>query len=203
VPEVSVWLVRHGQSASNAGLPVHGHDEVPLTALGVAQAQIIALEIDAPPTLLVDSPFLRSRETADAIAARWPHTPRETWPIQEVTYLDPDKCVGTTVLTRQPMVEAFWRRCDPEYVDGAGAESFAHFMQRVADFDARLRTLAGAFVVVVGHGQFFAAYRFGLTHGFVPDAQWMRRYRNSETSTPLRNGEILKLRVDGVATYAQ
>ena len=203
MPALNVWLIRHGQSTSNAGLPVNGHGEVPLTELGVAQSLVIASEVNEPPALLVQSPFLRARETADAIAARWPRAMRETWPIQEVTYLDPARCVGTTVLTRQAMVEAYWRRSDPNYVDGPGAESFAHFMQRVAAFDARLRGLTRGFVVVVGHGQFFAAYRFALARGFTPDSEWMRRYRESETAAPLRNGEVVRLRVDGRATYAQ
>jgi broad specificity phosphatase PhoE len=101
------------------------------------------------------------------------------------------------------MVDAYWRRSDPGYVDGPGAESFAHFMQRVAAFDARLRGIAAGLVVVVGHGQFFAAYRFALAHGFAADATWMRRYRASETAAPQRNGEIVKLRVDQRASYAQ
>lgn len=190
-----IWLVRHGQSSSNAGLAATGHGDIPLTELGRAQARAIAAEVDAAPTLLVDSPFLRARATADAVASRWPGTSRETWPIQEITYLDPARCIGTTVLTRQPLVEAYWQRSDPDYVDGPGAESFAQFMRRVAAFHERLRVLAGGFVVVVGHGQFFGAYRFALANGFVPDPGWMKRYRTAETSAPMRNGEIVELGV--------
>jgi probable phosphoglycerate mutase len=68
------WLIRQGQSAANAGLPVAGHDDVPLTALGVEQATAEAQRVDRPPALLVVSPFLRSLATAEPILAHWPAT---------------------------------------------------------------------------------------------------------------------------------
>ncbi len=198
MPCLKTWLIRHGQSTSNAGLPTNGHGDVALTQLGFAQAREVALRIDQPPDLLVDSPFLRARATADAIQARWPNVPRATWPIHEVTYLSPARCIGTTVQTRQPLVDAYWRRCDPDYRDGADAESFAQFMQRIGLFHARLLELELAHVVVVGHGQFFAAYRFALTNGFAATPDWMRRYRLAESAQPLRNGEIVELNADAL-----
>ena len=192
---MKIWLLRHGESASNAGLPVNGHDEVPLTATGVAQATAAAARLRQAPDLLIDSPFLRARASADAVAQRWPSVRRETWPIQEVTYLSPARCVGTTRHTRQPIVDEFWRRCDPDYVDGPDAESFAAFMRRVETFHHRLQSTGAGFVVAVGHGQFFAAYRHALAHGFAATPAWMRGYRDAETAAPLGNGEFVRLRL--------
>ena len=66
------WLVRHGQSATNAGLPTAGQDDVPLTELGLEQAAAVACRVDRAPDLLIVSPFLRARATAAPIQARWP-----------------------------------------------------------------------------------------------------------------------------------
>lgn len=200
---LTVWLARHGQSTSNAGQAAKGDSGIALTELGIEQARAIADEVRDRPSLLVDSPYLRARSTADAIAHRWPDATRETWAIQELTYLDPDRCLGTTVVTRQPLVKAYWDACDPDYVDGPGAESFASFVTRVAAFHDRLRALPGGFVVVVGHGQFFAAYRFALDNGFEASPDWMRRYRVFETASPMRNGEIVKLRLAEGVPYMQ
>jgi broad specificity phosphatase PhoE len=200
VPCLKTWLIRHGQSTSNAGLPTHGHSDVALTQLGFAQAREVASQVEQQPDLLVDSPFLRARATADAIQARWPNVSRATWPIQEVTYLSPARCIGSTVQTRQPLVDAYWGRCDPDYIDGVDAESFAQFMQRIRGFHARLLELNVDFLVVVGHGQFFAAYRFALANGFVATPDWMRRYRATESAHPLRNGEIVELNADAFST---
>lgn len=198
VPPALTWLVRHGQSTSNAGLAAAGHAEVPLTARGLEQARALAARVDRSPGLLIVSPFLRARETADPIRMRWPSAPCETWPIQELTYLSPERCRGTTAETRRPWAEAYWRRCDPDYQDGQDAESFAGFLGRLGDFHRRLRALEADFVIAVGHGQFFRAYEMALAEGFVGTARWMKRYRAAETARPMSNGEIIELTGDAI-----
>jgi broad specificity phosphatase PhoE len=193
VPPAVTWLVRHGQSTSNAGLPAVGHGEVPLTALGLEQAQEVARRVERRPDLLIVSPFLRAQATADPIRARWPSVPCEIWPIQELTYLSPARCTGTTAEMRRPWIEEYWRRCDPDYRDGPDAESFRAFMSRLVDFHHRLQALEGDFVIAVGHGQFFRAYLMVLNEGFAVTAGWMERYRVTETARPLTNGEVVEL----------
>jgi broad specificity phosphatase PhoE len=194
VPPALTWLVRHGQSASNAGLPATGQHDVALTALGHEQAQAVARRLERPPDLVVVSPFLRARATAQPMLARWPGTRCETWPIHELTYLSPARCVGTTPLVRRPWIEAYWRRCDPEHCDGADAESFHAFVDRLRDFHRRLAGLDAEFVVAVGHGHFFRAFLIGLRGGgFDHSARWMRAYRAAETAQPMANGEIFEV----------
>jgi broad specificity phosphatase PhoE len=198
VPPALTWLVRHGQSASNAGLPATGHDDVPLTELGLVQACELAGRLERPPELLILSPFLRARATAEPIVARWPETPRETWPIQELTYLSPTRCVGTTSATRRPWIDDYWRRCDPDYRDSADAESFSAFVGRLREFHRRLLALEAGFVVAVGHGQFFRAYLIALAKGFDASPSWMRDYRRLETAHPMANCEVIELAADGL-----
>ena len=194
MPPALTWLVRHGQSASNAGLPAVGHGEVPLTALGQEQAREVARRVNRQPDRLIVSPFLRTQETAAPIRERWPRTPCEVWPIQELTYLSPARCRGTTADVRRPWIEAYWRGCDPDYLDGPDAESFRAFMARLGDFDSRLSALDGDFAIAVGHGQFFRAYLWGRDRGFAVAPEWMRDYRAAETSQPMANGEIIELK---------
>ncbi|HXA21588.1 MAG TPA: histidine phosphatase family protein [Acetobacteraceae bacterium] len=194
MPPGLIWLVRHGQSASNAGLPAVGHGEVPLTALGQEQAREVARRVDRQPDRLIVSPFVRAQETAAPIRERWPRTPCEVWPIQELTYLSPSRCKGTTADVRRPWIETYWRGCDPDYVDGPDAESFRAFMARLADFDSRLSALGGDFAIAIGHGQFFRAYLWGRDRGFAVAPEWMREYRAAETSRPMANCEIIELK---------
>jgi broad specificity phosphatase PhoE len=193
VPPDLTWLIRHGQSASNAGLPATGHGDVPLTELGLSQARALADRLERQPDLLIVSPFLRARATAEPILARFPGTPCATWPIQELTYLSPARCVGTTSATRRPWTEAYWRRCDPDYCDGADAESFGAFMGRLRDFHRRLLALDAGFAVAVGHGQFFRAYLICLDKGFAVSSAWMRNYRETEMAQPMANCEGIEL----------
>ena len=134
MPPALTWLVRHGQSAANAGLPATGHATVPLTELGRAQARALALRLKRPPDLLILSPFLRARATAEPILSRWPDTLCETWPIQELTYLSPARCTGTTSATRRPWIDDYWHRCEPDYCRRAGRR----IVRRLHETPARL-----------------------------------------------------------------
>ena len=194
MPPALTWLVRHGQSAANAGLPSVGHAETPLTALGHRQAREVARRVDRRPDLLIVSPFLRAHETAAPIRERWPDAPCEVWPIGELTYLSPTRCLGTTADIRRPWIEAYWQRCDPGYLDGPDAETFASFMARLAEFDRRLAELDDTFVIAVGHGQFFRAYLWGRDKDFAATPPRMREYRLAETARPMANGEIIEQR---------
>lgn len=190
---LTLWLVRHGESTANAGLPSANHADVPLTERGREQAEAAARRIKTCPELIVTSPFLRARDTADAICRRWPHAPVETWPIEEFTYLSPERCRDTTVEMRRPWVQDYWQRADPHHIDGPGAESFAQFMQRLEDF--RLQAVGrGGFIVAVGHGQFFKALLWGEPHGFEATPRRMGEYRAAETARPMANGETIEWR---------
>ena len=69
---VRVWLIRHGQSESNAGLPSADWQGIPLTELGHQQAERIAEVFADPPQLIVSSPYLRAQQTAQPTIARYP-----------------------------------------------------------------------------------------------------------------------------------
>ena len=49
--------------------------------------------------------------------ARFAHVPVEEWPVQEVQYLAPAKCVGTTQDERRAFSVEYWDRCDPEHAE--------------------------------------------------------------------------------------
>lgn len=194
MPLVNVTLVRHGQSAANAGLSTISNTDADLTDLGKNQAEEVARHIDECPALVVVSSFARSRLTAAPLLARYPAVRCEIWPIDEFNYLDVQRCANTTPAMRKPMIEHYWGLADPHYVDGSGAESFAAFIGRVQAFQRRLCALdVDGTVVVVGHGQFFRGFMLGLAEGFQTTPEWMLRFRAVETSQPMRNGEILKV----------
>ncbi|GAA0514593.1 histidine phosphatase family protein [Pigmentiphaga daeguensis] len=193
-----LWLIRHGQSTANAGAATSAVDASPLTALGREQAALTARRIGRAPDTLIVSPFLRAQETAAPIIERWPGTPMQVWPIQEFTYLSPARCVGLNVRERRPLADDYWRRADPAYRDGDDAESFAEFARRLRAFHERVQTLNG-FVVAVGHGQFFHAYRRALAMGLEVTSQWMRGFRAADLASPLGNGEIVQAPLAGSA----
>lgn len=99
-----VRLIRHGESTANTGEASMDHASIPLTPKGVEQAHLVSRSFTHAPALIVASPFSRAQATAKASIAAFPSTPLETWPIQEFTYLEPARCVNTTVAQRRAWV---------------------------------------------------------------------------------------------------
>lgn len=151
--ERRIIIVRHAQSAANAGGRTVDPASIPITATGVLQAQRVADLVGVRPSLIAVSGFLRTAQTAGPLIRTYPGVPVEQWPIEEFTYLDPATCAGTTYTERKARRDSYWSRSDPLWVDGPGCESFAEFVARVRQFHGTL-SIRGAdgTVVVFTHG---------------------------------------------------
>jgi broad specificity phosphatase PhoE len=175
----TAWLIRHGQSESNAGLATTHPGASVLTALGHEQARRLAEHLPHAPALIVTSPFIRTQQTAQATRERFPGVPCEEWPVHEFNNLAPAVYNGTTLSERIPYATAYWERCDPDYVAGEGAESLAELMQRVRVMERQLRAFENGVVAVFSHGLFLRAALFAwLTGSFDMDAERMRNFRS-------------------------
>lgn len=69
---MKIYVARHGQTQMNADNQVCGRTDIPLTQLGLQQAQLLAdnargKDID----LIIVSPMIRARQTAQAVAGRY------------------------------------------------------------------------------------------------------------------------------------
>ncbi|MCF5667769.1 histidine phosphatase family protein [Pseudomonas marginalis] len=152
-----VRLIRHGESAANAGEASLDHASIPLTPKGVEQACLVAGSFVQAPDLIVASPFSRAQATAMKTVAAFSSVPFETWPIHEFTYLEPARCINTTVADRREWVEAYWAKADPGFTDGEGAESFLDFIARAQSFLVCLAEHPAQDIVAYSHGQFINA----------------------------------------------
>jgi len=178
-------LVRHAESAANAGLPTHSPDGIALTDLGVRQAEELAGNWTRRPAAIVSSPFVRARQTAEPLARRF-GMPIGMASVQEFTYLSPPKCVGTTAASRRSWVEAYWDLSDPDHRDGPGAETFREFVDRakLVLADATLRDPGE--VVVFCHGQFMQMVRWLQEHPARPvNSEAMRQFRAVDLKQPI------------------
>ncbi|MFC5754069.1 histidine phosphatase family protein [Actinomadura rugatobispora] len=192
------WLIRHGQSESNAGLPTDGPGAAPLTPLGRAQAERVAAAFTEPPALIVSSSFVRARETARLTRERFPEVPYEEWPVQEFTFLGSLHGPRTTNAERRPHSLAYWERCDPGYVNGGDGESFKDLIARTRDLVERLNRRTGdGLVAVFTHGLYMRALIWSLSTGVTaPDAAAMGMFRHFLRGCSVPNGAIVELRAD-------
>lgn len=165
------------------------HASIPLTDKGIEHAKRVAQSVGGAPELIVASPFSRARTTADATLSIFPEAPFETWPIEEFTYLDPTRCVNTTVGQRKAWVDQYWANADPSYIEGEGAESFLEFVGRARSFLGRLAAHPAQDILVFSHGQFLNAVVWLIERKPLQiDAQAMIEWRGYEIDNHVPNG---------------
>jgi broad specificity phosphatase PhoE len=99
---VRVFLIRHGESESNAGLPSADPGSASLTLDGHRQATQIARVLADVPALIVTSPYLRARQTAQPTISRFPAAASRERPVQEFAYLTGRQGRASTATERQP-----------------------------------------------------------------------------------------------------
>ena len=188
-------FIRHGESTGNAG--------VPCTALATLEQRVqrdVAAGWDRLPTLIVTSPYLRTRQTAAPTIERFPAVPVETWPIEEFTYLQPARWNGTRSAERMPHLERYWGEADPAYCDGEGAESFAALLRRAEAALARLAALPSpSLAYVFSHGQFIQAARAIVTEPELDDQAKMRRFWRKGEPPAIGNAELVAFELAGAS----
>ena len=89
---MTVYLIRHAESVSNAGERTASHGGAELSSEGRRQAEALTARIGFCPDLIVVSPFVRTRQTAEPLRQKYPDVPVEEWPVQEFSFLDADRC---------------------------------------------------------------------------------------------------------------
>lgn len=190
---VIAQLFRHCESVANAGLRTSTMAGIQLTDRGHCQAQEIAARFVVAPSRFVVSSYLRTQQSAAPSIARFPTVPVETWPIHEFTYLAASQYDGTTSAERLTGVANYWERCDPNYRDGLGSETFEEFVQRVDQFIVRLQATSDLDLAVFTHGHFIRATMMRLRTGGssvgTPMDQVMRDYATCWRDIAVENAE--------------
>lgn len=183
-----IRLIRHAESSANAGFATTVPASIPLTEEGHRQARAFADSITSTPDLIISSPFERAVATALPTAERFPQIPYKQWPIEEFTYLSPNRFAGTTQADRKTFVESYWENGDAEMIDGPGAESFSHLLGRADAMVARLADHDAQEILVFSHGQFIRATAWLIKYREQPGSpDSMRGFRAADVREPFRN----------------
>ena len=129
----TLLLVRHGQTDSNIRGLLHGHGDVPLTALGIAQAGLIAARLaqEIGIAALYASPLQRAHHTARLIGAAIGQEPRLHSGLMEINFGEAEGLTVPEAWERYPHLRP-QREGDYDFdLQWPGGESRHGFRERV------------------------------------------------------------------------
>ena len=190
----SIYLIRHGESIGNAGKCQKGHRNMPLTNKGWEQAHALANSLTVIPELIAVSPFTRALQTASPFTNKYPYVPVETWnKTHEFIFFAPETCLNLTAEERIPRVINYWEKCDPESVDGNGAESFSTFANRVRHTMSHLYKRPEKIIFIFSHAQFISCLSLLFKHPDLMGGELMREFRKKPL---LHNAEFELIELD-------
>jgi len=154
---VTLWLVRHGVTAHNAGTPgaerIRGWSPVGLAPEGRAMATRVGEALKAhPPAVIFTSDLPRARETADLVAEALggdvpvvPLAELRTWHVGSLS--------GQTLAAAKPALDRL-QHTRPDEAAPRGGESYHDFFDRWGRLQAELRALGQTHdVLAVVHGR--------------------------------------------------
>lgn len=151
-------VIRHGETDWNRQHRFQGQIDVPLNAVGRAQAERLGRRLSGERfDAVVASDLLRARATAEAAAGRQTIELDPLW--REQSFGVAEGLDAPTIGARHPEAWTQWLRHDADYALPGGGESVRMFHDRV------LRALARA--VREHHGRIAV-----FTHGGVLDMLW-------------------------------
>jgi broad specificity phosphatase PhoE len=170
----TIYLVRHGETDDNVSGVPQGLRDVPLNALGRAQADAVARWFDGR-TLdaVVSSPLSRTLDVARAIAARCQTELETDARLVEFDQGDLDGLPIAEVRERYPEFIARWRDEDPADLRMPGGETYGEVQARiVAAIEDASSLHAAESVAIVSHN---LAIKSALCHALgVPLAAFRR-----------------------------
>jgi|SRR5579862_3732925 len=198
----TIWLIRHAESASNAGAATEHPATIPLSSRGEEQARLLGHRFPRKPERVIVSRYSRTRETAGPLLERFPDCPVEEWPIHELTFLEPARYRGTTEAQRKGPSSRYWEVCEPAYKDGPGAESYHEFVDRVRSSMERLSAGMEEFTAVFTHGYFIKAILWEiLTSSALAAEKSMRGFAGFHDTVPIENAAVFPVRLDHAGAW--
>lgn len=202
--KANLILVRHGESASNAGGRTNKNEEIPLTDKGheqaLATAKLLSERVPTP-SVIYSSPFLRAFQTAKPYSklVGIPITLETNW--HEINYLDPVIVGNSTYAERKKFRDDFWAKSQtdtnyhaPSLSSKSQPESLNEFIARIDFAFASIRDIMANTnnpkVVVYTH-EFVISTVIDLVAGYSKQEIANRMLQNNGPANKIANGQTI------------
>lgn len=149
-----IIAIRHGETAWNVAGLIQGHTDIPLNAIGLAQAQQAAQALaDAGLHNIYSSDMQRAWQTAQALAGSTGATLHAEPGLRERCFGDFEGRSFAQVERSHPEESLRWRKRDPQFVPPGGGESLEQLQTRIAATVQRLASQhLGQHIALIAHG---------------------------------------------------
>ena len=146
-------LIRHGETAWNRATRIQGHTDIPLSPLGLVQAERLAAALaDEPLAAIYSSDLSRARQTAETLAAAHGLPIQFDPALRERAFGRFEGLSWLEIEQGYPEDAARWRRREPDFAVGGG-ESLNVFSARCLGAASRAAAAhPGQSIAVVAHG---------------------------------------------------
>lgn len=195
-----IYLARHAQSESNAGLTIRPNPAINITSLGQHQAtelaQWLIQSIHEPIDEIFISPYVRTHQTALPFLAQMNKEPTTIDELYEFNYLEYGHIKGLTFPELLTMADEFWERADLSYKDGIDTDSYEEFVERVFKVRAFFESLPDGVYVAFGHGMWIGMLLWQLLQKDKKRILNMKAFRQFELSIRPKNCEVYLLTLD-------
>lgn len=181
-----ILFLRHAESASNAGGITMPHNAIPLSDRGFEQAAELAKRFDSPPSRVLVSGMARAQQTAEPLCRRHSLTPEIHRELNEFSVTDPALIAGLSAPDRKPFVRDYWETPDPHRRNGADADTFLEFVNRVRAFAEETPRLPNG-TVIFGHGIWCAMLHWIIAGLAANDRADMLAFRHFQQCLPMPN----------------
>lgn len=191
----SLYFIRHGQSLANTGAKSLPDKDIPLTDLGVLQADELLKHwqtLNITPSAIYHSPLLRAKQTAQIFNAGFNLPLNELAELKEFCCLSFDNISQMVGAERAVLADAYWQTADMDFKDGADADSFRVFDDRVRVFLAMADKFAHN-SLFFGHGIWIGLLAWQLLGLQVKDNADMQKFRQFQRALPMANTVAYRL----------
>lgn len=187
----TLYLIRHAQSAANAGGISLPEREIPLSELGEQQAAQLVFRLPENRPVFA-SEIRRTHDTAAPYCAQYGITPQVLPTLNEFSCLSIDLIGGMNGEQRRPLAQAYWQRADVNECTGRGADSFAQFNQRIEQFLQQWHSLSDG-SLLFGHGIWIGLLAWRLLGFQAATSEQMSAFRRFQTALPMPNTAVWQL----------
>lgn len=195
----SLYFIRHGQSLANTGVKSLPDKDIPLTDLGISQIKNLLTawqKTDIIPSQIYHSPLLRAKQSAMGFNKGFDLPLNELGLLKEFGCLSFNNICAMMGDERRVLANHYWQTAEIDFKDGADADSFGEFYDRVSQF-LRVVDDFEHNSLFFGHGIWIGMLAWQLLGLDVKDNADMQRFRQFQTAMPMDNATVYRLDMAG------